>query len=150
MAINPHKKTFILKPADVDRKWVVIDAAEAPLGRVATLIASRLVGKYQPTYTPHVDSGDQVVVINASKIIVTGNKLSDKEYHHYSGFPSGLKTINLQDQLAKDPRKVIENAVHGMLPKNKLTDQRMKRLKVYADSKHAHTAQQPETLGVNT
>lgn len=148
MTINTHKKTFNLKPADVTRKWVVIDASEAPLGRVATVIAKRLSGKYQPSYTPHVDSGDFVVVINAANVVATGNKMDEKVYYNYSGYPSGLKEITLRDQLAKNPAKVIESAVKGMLPKNKLAAERMKRLKVYAGSEHAHAAQKPETLGV--
>jgi len=141
-------KSFVLKPADVTRKWIVIDASEAPLGRVATLIASRLMGKYQPQYTPHVDSGDQVIVINAGKLVVTGNKLEDKKYYHYSGFPGGMKEKTLQNVMNDNPIFAIENAVKGMLPKNKLQDDRLARLKVYVDENHKHEAQQPQKLGV--
>ncbi len=147
MTINAHKKTFVLKPADVQRKWVVIDASTTTLGRIATLIAERLTGKYQPQYTPHVDSGDNVIVINAGNIKVTGTKLEDKNYHTYSGYTSGLKTTNLATLLEKHPERVIESAVKGMLPKNKLTAERMGRLKVYAGAEHNHAAQKPETIG---
>lgn len=146
--INPHKKTFILKPAEVERKWILVDASQAPLGRVATFIAERLVGKYQPKYTAHVDSGDHVVVINAGSIVVTGNKREDKKYYHYSGYPSGMKTTTLNQQLEKHPTRAIETAVKGMLPKNKLAANRMARLKVYTGDEHKHTAQKPEPMGV--
>lgn len=148
MSVNPHHKTPVLKPAEVQRKWILIDAASAPLGRVATVIARRLVGKYQPSYTPHVDSGDYVVVINAGNIKVTGNKLEAKTYYHYSGYPSGMKSTSLGRQLEEHPERVIEAAVRGMLPKNKLISERMKRLKVYTGSDHQHEAQKPKTLGV--
>lgn len=147
--VNPHKKTFVLKPADVQRKWVVIDASQAPLGRVATFIAERLVGKYQPSYTPHVDSGDYVVVINAGNIQVTGNKMADKKYRTYSGFPGGLKTATLAEKMEKHPEYAITEAVKGMVPKNKLASERMARLKVYAGAEHAHAAQKPEVIGVS-
>lgn len=141
-------KTFVQKPADVTRKWVVVDASQAPLGRVATAIATRLIGKYQPTYTPHVDSGDYVVVINASQLVVTGKKLEQKVYYRHSGFPGGIKDITLAQQIEKDPTKVIYAAVKGMLPRNKLADARLQRLRIFADDQHTHTAQQPETIGV--
>lgn len=149
MNVNPKHKTTVLKPADVKRKWVLVDAASAPLGRVATTIAQRLMGKYQPAYTPHVDSGDYVVVINAENIQVTGKKLDDKMYHRYSGYPSGMKSTNLAYELEKHPERVMQAAVRGMLPRNKLADERLKRLKIYAGSEHQHQAQQPETIGVN-
>lgn len=148
MKVNPTKKTFVLKPADVKRRWVLIDGASAPLGRVATAIANRLSGKYQPTYTPHVDSGDYVIVINAANVQVTGKKHDQKMYHSYSGYPSGMKSTNLAWQLENNPERVIEQAVKGMLPKNKLSSQRLARLKVYTGSEHNHQPQQPETIGV--
>lgn len=141
-------KTFNQKPADVTRKWVLIDATEAPLGRVATTIAKYLIGKYKPTYTAHVDGGDYVVVVNAGKLVVTGNKLEDKMYWRHSGFPGGIKQRTLQEQLNIDPAKVIEQAVQGMLPKNRLIDGRMKRLKVYAGADHANAAQTPVKVEV--
>lgn len=148
MKMNPHKKTFVLKPADVQRKWVVIDASKGPLGRVSTLIAQRLTGKYQPQFTAHVDSGDHVVVINAAHVNVTGAKMKDKTYYSYSGFPSGLKSTSLAQQLEKHPERVIEHAVKGMIPKNKLASDRMNRLKVYPEAEHQHAAQKPEEIGV--
>ncbi len=141
-------KTFNQKPAEVTRKWVVVDASEAPLGRVATTIAKYLIGKYKPTYTAHVDAGDFVVVVNAGKLVVTGNKLEDKKYWRHSGFPGGIKQRTLQEQLNIDPTKVIQQAVQGMLPKNKLVDGRLKRLKVYAGAEHTHEAQGPVKVKV--
>jgi len=136
-------KTFNQKPIDVTRKWVLVDASETPLGRLATTITKYLIGKYKPTYTAHVDGGDYVVVINAGKLVVTGNKLEDKMYYRHSGFPGGIKQRTLQEQLNIDPTKVIQQAVEGMLPKNKLIEARMKRLKVYAGAEHANAAQSP-------
>lgn len=141
-------KTFNQKPAEVTRKWVLVDASEAPLGRVATTIAKYLIGKYKPSYTAHVDGGDFVVVINAGKLVVTGNKLEDKMYWRHSGFPGGIKKRTLSEQLNIDPTKVIQQAVEGMLPKNKLIDGRMKRLKVYAGAEHANAAQTPVKVEV--
>lgn len=141
-------KTFSQKPAEVSRKWVLVDASSAPLGRVATTIAKYLIGKYKPTYTAHVDGGDYVVVVNAGKLVATGNKLEDKMYWRYSGFPGGIKKRTLQEQLNLDPTKVIMQAVEGMLPKNKLIDGRMKRLKVYAGAEHANEAQTPVKVEV--
>lgn len=141
-------KTFSQKPADVNRRWVLIDASNAPLGRVAGEIAKYLIGKYKPTYTPHVDGGDYVVVINAEKAVVTGNKEEDKMYYSYSGFPSGLKEAQLKDVRAKFPARLIENAVKGMLPKNKLAAGRMERLRVFAGAEHTHAAQKPEKVEV--
>mgnify|MGYP000004522030 CR=1 FL=1 len=141
-------KTFSAKPTDVTRRWILIDASEAPLGRVATVIATYLTGKNKPIYTPHIDCGDYVVVINAGKVPVTGKKLLDKTYYSYSGFPSGLKETSLKDKLAKDPASVIEAAVKGMLPKNKLSSERLARLRVFADENHGHAAQKPEKVEV--
>lgn len=143
-----HQKTFSAKPSDVTRKWVQIDASEAPLGRIATVIAGYLTGKSKPTYTAHIDCGDYVVVTNAAKLVVTGNKLEAKKYYRYSGFPGGLKSRTLAQQIEKDPTKVIEHAVKGMLPKNKLSNERMARLRVFAGEEHTHTAQNPEVVSV--
>lgn len=139
-------KTFSQKPADVSRRWILIDAASAPLGRVSTEIAKYLIGKYKPTYTPHVDGGDYVVVINAKNAVVTGDKETGKIYYRHSGFPGGIKDASLKEVREKFPERIIENAVKGMLPKNKLSDDRMKRLKVYAGPEHNHAAQTPEKV----
>lgn len=141
-------KTFSQKPADVTRRWVLIDASTAPLGRLTTVIAKHLIGKYKPTYTPHVDGGDYVVVINAEKAVVTGDKETAKKYYRHTGFPGGIKDASLAEVRGKFPERIIEHAVAGMLPKNKLSDGRMKRLKVYAGSEHNHTAQSPEKVEV--
>jgi large subunit ribosomal protein L13 len=143
-----NAKTFSQKPADVTRRWLLIDAADAPLGRISTEIAKYLIGKYKPTYTPHVDGGDYVVVINAKNVVVTGNKETGKVYYRHSGFPGGIKSATLADVRKSFPERIIENAVKGMLPKNKLVDARMKRLKVFAGSDHNHTAQSPEKVEV--
>ena len=143
-----NAKTFSQKPADVSRRWILIDASSAPLGRVAGEIAKYLIGKYKPTYTPHVDGGDYVVVVNAGKTIVTGNKEEDKMYYNYSGFPSGLKETQLKEVREKFPERIIENAVKGMLPKNKLSHDRMARLRVFTGEEHTHGAQKPEKVEV--
>lgn len=141
-------KTFSQKPADVTRKWVLIDASTAPLGRVATVIAKHLIGKYKPTYTPHVDAGDYVVVINAEKLIVTGNKEEAKIYYRHSGFPGAIKQRTLGEVRALSPERIIEAAVKGMIPKNKLAADRMARLRVFAGQEHTHTAQTPVKVEV--
>ncbi len=141
-------KTFAQKPAEISRKWVVVDASTAPLGRVATTAAKYLIGKMKPTYTAHVDNGDYVIVVNAGKLVVTGNKLEDKMYYHYSGFPGGMRSRTLKEQMGIDPTFVITEAVRGMLPKNKLVDGRLARLKVYAGSDHTHAPQNPVTVEV--
>jgi large subunit ribosomal protein L13 len=141
-------KTYTQKPSEVSRRWVEIDASEAPLGRLATTIAKYLIGKYKPTYTAHIDGGDFVVVTNAANLVVTGNKLEDKKYYHHTGFPGGIKERTLAEQLDRDPTKIIYDAVRGMLPKNKLIDGRIKRLKVYAGEEHNHAAQTPEKVKV--
>jgi large subunit ribosomal protein L13 len=141
-------KTYSAKPGDVQRKWYVVDATSAPLGRLATTIATYLTGKHKPMYTPHIDCGDFIIVTNAEQVVVTGKKTTDKIYYRYSGFPGGLKTRSLQEQLDKDPKVIIEAAVKGMLPKNKLSDERLKRLKVFVGSEHTHTPQQPEALNI--
>jgi large subunit ribosomal protein L13 len=141
-------KTFSQKPADVTRRWILIDAKDAPLGRVATQIAKYLIGKYKPTYTPHVDGGDYVVVINAAEAVVTGAKETDKIYYRYSGFPGGLKDAQLKEVRERFPERLIEAAVKGMLPKNKLAADRMARLRVFTGAEHDHTAQKPEKVEV--
>ena len=141
-------KTYSQKPSEVSRRWVIFDASELPLGRLATIIATYLTGKYKPSYTAHIDGGDYVVVINASKAVVTGNKETDKIYYRYSGFPGGIKDASLAEVREKFPERIIENAVKGMLPKNKLQAERMKRLRVFAGEEHSHTAQTPEKVEV--
>ncbi|MCL1930101.1 50S ribosomal protein L13 [Candidatus Saccharibacteria bacterium] len=136
-------KTYSKKVSEIEHKWVLIDATGVPVGRVATLVATRLTGKYQPSFTPNMDSGDHVVVINAGQAILTGNKSETKKYYRYSGFPGGLKEKTAEQQA---PEIVMELAVKGMLPKNKLHAQRMKRLHVFADANHAHAAQKPEPI----
>ena len=141
-------KTFSQKPADIARRWILIDARDATLGRLSTEIAKYLTGKYKPTYTPHVDNGDYVVVVNASELVVTGTKETDKMYYRHSGFPGGLKEAQLKDLRAKNPASVIESAVKGMLPKNKLAASRMARLRVSPGTEHDHAAQKPEKVEV--
>ncbi len=141
-------KTYSQKPSEVSRRWVLFDASELPLGRLATEIAKYLTGKYKPTYTPHIDGGDYVVVINAAQAVVTGNKETDKIYYHHTGFPGGIKDATLTEVRERAPERIIENAVKGMLPKNKLQAERMKRLRIFAGSEHDHTAQTPEKVEV--
>jgi len=141
-------KTYSAKPTDVTRKWYVIDASEASLGRVATQIAQLLTGKGKPQFTQHIDCGDFVVVINAAGVKVTGKKLEQKMYYHHSHFPGGLKEATLKDKMEKDPTHALFHAVRGMLPVNKLRDERLKRLKIYADADHKHDAQKPEKIAV--
>lgn len=146
MTVNA--KTYSQKPSEVSRRWILIDAAEAPLGRVSTVIAKYLIGKYKPSYTPHIDGGDYVVVINAKNAVVTGDKETGKIYYRHSGFPGGIKDATLAEVREKFPERIIEASVKGMLPKNKLSDERMKRLKIFAGGEHAHTAQTPEKVEV--
>ena len=141
-------KSYIAKPAEVERKWYVVDAEGKTLGRLAAQVASVLRGKNKPTYTPHVDCGDNVIVINCEKIAVTGKKMKDKIYVSYSGFPGGKKEVRLEEMLAKKPEEVIRHAVKGMLPEGKLGRQMFKKLHVYAGAEHKHEAQKPETLEV--
>lgn len=141
-----NSKTYSAKPTDVKRQWILIDASEAPLGRISTQIASYLTGKNKPMYTAHIDCGDFVVVINSDKLVVTGNKLQDKKYYSHSGYPGSLREVNLYDKMKADSTTVIEHAVKGMLPKNKLLAQRMSRLRVFAGEEHNHTAQQPKKI----
>ncbi len=141
-------KTYSAKPSEVIRNWYIVDADGLNLGRLATVVAQHLTGKNKPMYTAHIDCGDNVVILNAAKIAVTGNKLIDKKYYHHSGYPGGIKDISLEEQLEKFPERVLQNAIQGMLPKNRLQDNRMKRLKVYAGSEHPHAPQTPVTLEV--
>jgi len=139
-------RTYSTKPEDIKREWFVIDATGMTLGRLATQIAAVLKGKHKPIYSPHMDTGDFVVVINAHKVRVTGRKLDQKFYYRHSGYPGGLKEISLRDQLDRHPDRVIRFAVRGMLPKNRLGRQMIKKLKVYATPGHPHEAQQPKPL----
>ena len=143
-----NTKTFSQKPADVSRRWVLVDASDAPLGRVATVIAKHLIGKYKPTYTPHMDGGDYVVVINAAQAVVTGDKETAKTYYRHTGFPGGIKDASLKEVREKFPERIIEEAVKGMLPKNKLQAERLKRLRIFAGAEHSHAAQTPEKVEV--
>ena len=139
-------KTYSAKKETAKHDWYVVDAADRTLGRLATEIATRLRGKHKPVFTPHVDTGDYIVVVNAEKIRVTGKKLTDKTYYHHTGFPGGIKSITLDKLLEKAPERVIESAVKGMMPKNKLARAMLSKLKVYAGSEHPHSAQQPQVL----
>jgi large subunit ribosomal protein L13 len=137
------QKTYVPKSGDITHEWKLVDANGQNLGRLATQLASMLLGKDKPTFTPGVDTGDFVVVVNAEKIVVTGNKLEDKYYYRHSGYPGGLKEIKLRDQLAKHPDRVIKQAVWGMLPKSRYGRKIFKKLKVYAGPDHPHNAQHP-------
>jgi large subunit ribosomal protein L13 len=141
-------KTYSAKPTEVTREWYLIDASEAPVGRIATQIAQLLLGKGKPQFTKHIDVGDFVVVINAAKTVATGNKMSKKIYYRHSGFPGGLKQATLAEKMEKDPTFALTNAVRGMLPVNKLRDARLLRLKVYAGEEHKHEAQNPQKIDV--
>ncbi|GGB36568.1 50S ribosomal protein L13 [Oceanisphaera marina] len=141
-------KTFVAKPETVKRDWYVVDAEGKTLGRLATEIASRLRGKHKPEYTPHVDCGDYIVVVNAEKIQVTGNKAEGKIYYSHSGFPGGLKSISFEKLLARKPEMVIESAVRGMLPRGPLGRAMFRKMKVFAGAQHNHAAQQPQVLDI--
>ncbi len=141
-------KTFSQKPADVNRRWILVDAKDASLGRLSATIATYLTGKYKPTFTPHVDGGDYVVVVNAKELVVTGSKETAKMYYRHSGFPGALKEARLEELREKDPARIITEAVKGMLPRNKLAAERLKRLRVFPGAEHGHTAQQPEKVEV--
>jgi len=141
-------KTYSAKPETVERDWYIVDAENKTLGRLSTEIARRLRGKHKPEYTPHVDTGDYIIVINAEKVRVTGNKRTDKMYHHHSGYPGGLKSISFDKLIERAPERVIETAVKGMLPKNPLGRAMYTKMKVYAGNEHPHAAQQPKTLDV--
>lgn len=139
-------KTYYAKPGEVNREWLLIDAQDQVLGRVASKAAQILRGKHKPTYTPHVDTGDFVVIVNADKVRVTGKKATDKEYYRHSGYPGGLKCETFEEAVAKHPERVIEHAVKGMLPKNTLGRAMAKKLKVYAGAEHPHMAQKPREI----
>jgi large subunit ribosomal protein L13 len=143
-------KTYTATPADRQRDWFVVDAAGLTLGRLATQIADALRGKRKPTYTPHVDTGDFVVVVNAEKISVTGNKRQAKRYYRHSGYPGGLKSRSLEEMLDRRPEEVIRIAVKGMLPRNRLARKQLTKLKVYAGPDHPHAAQQPKPMEIKT
>lgn len=139
-------KTYSQKSSEIKREWYLIDASTLPLGKLAVVIADKLMGKSKVTYTPHIDNGDYVVVINAKDLKVTGNKMVDKKYYRHSGFPGGLTELKLEEVLEKDPALAIREAVKGMLPKNKLAADRLARLRVFAGAEHAHTAQTPKEI----
>lgn len=141
-------KTFSAKPETVKRDWYVVDADGKTLGRLATELARRLRGKHKPEYTPHVDTGDYIVVVNAAKIRVTGRKTSDKIYYHHTGYPGGIKSISFEKLRDKAPERIIETAVKGMLPKNTLGRAMYRKLKVFAGPEHNHAAQQPKALEI--
>jgi large subunit ribosomal protein L13 len=140
--------TYSAKPSDIKRDWYIVDASGKTLGRLATEIAKRLRGKHKPEYTPHMDTGDYIVVINAKEVKVTGNKTTDKIYHHHTGFPGGLKSITFDKLIAKKPEMIIEKAVKGMLPRGPLGRDMYRKLKVYPGAEHKHSAQQPKVLEI--
>ena len=143
-------KTYTAKPGEIQREWFLVDAEGQTLGRLATRIADTLRGKGKPVYTPHVDTGDFVVVVNAEKIVVTGNKRTDKLYWRHSGYPGGIRSRSLNEMLDRRPEEVIRKAVTGMLPRNRLARQQIRKLKVYAGPEHPHAAQQPQPLEIET
>lgn len=139
-------KTYSQKSSEISREWYLIDASTLPLGKLAVVIADKLMGKSKVTYTPHIDNGDYVVVVNAKDLKVTDNKMTDKSYYRHSGYPGGLKELSLAEVIEKDPARAIMEAVKGMLPKNKLQAERLKRLRVFPGAEHAHTAQNPKEI----
>ena len=139
-------KTYSQKANEINREWWVIDAASLPLGKLAVVIADKLMGKSKVTYTPHIDNGDYVVVTNAKKLVVTGDKMVQKKYYRHSGYPGGIKELRLEEVIEKDPSRAIREAVKGMLPKNKLMADRLKRLRVFESDEHAHAAQSPKAI----
>jgi large subunit ribosomal protein L13 len=150
--MNPHRKSYVAKPAETnpERGWWVIDAAGIPLGRLASVVATRVRGKHKPTFTPHVDTGDFVVVVNAAKTKLTGRKLQQKKYYRHSAYPGGLKQVTYDLLMENKPEFAVLKAVRGMLPKNRLGRQLIKKVKVYAGPDHPHTAQQPQPLELRT
>ncbi|WP_084676117.1 50S ribosomal protein L13 [Carnobacterium funditum] len=142
------RTTYMAKPSEVERKWYVVDATDIPMGRLSTVVASILRGKNKPTFTPHIDTGDFVIVINAEKIKLTGKKATDKIYYHHTGFIGGLKQVSAGELRSNNPRKLIEMSVKGMLPKNTLGRAQGMKLHVYAGTEHTHQAQQPEVLDI--
>ena len=142
------QKTFTPKPADISREWLVVDATDVPLGRLASAVAQLLRGKHKPTFAPHVDGGDYVVVINAEKVAISGNKAETKMYYRHSGYPGGLRELNFNEMQARYPERIIQAAVKGMTPKNRLGRQILSKLKVYAGPDHPHAAQSPRAHDV--
>jgi large subunit ribosomal protein L13 len=142
-------KTYVATPADRERNWLVVDATGQTLGRLCTQIADALRGKLKPTYTPHVDTGDFVIVVNAEKISVTGNKRQDKRYYRHSGYPGGLRSRTFEEMQARRPEEIIRLAVKGMMPRNRLARKQITKLKVYAGPEHPHVAQKPQSLEVD-
>ena len=142
-------KTFMAKPLEIERKWYIVDAEGKPLGRLASEVASILRGKNKPIFTPHVDTGDHVIVLNAEKVLLTGNKLEQKMYRTHSLFPGGMKEVKYRHLMEKHPTRAIELAIKGMLPKNSLGRQMFRKLKVYTGTEHDHQAQKPEVLDLN-
>jgi large subunit ribosomal protein L13 len=145
----PSVKTYVATPADRERNWFVVDASGKTLGRLATQIADTLRGKRKPRYTPHIDTGDFVVVVNAEKIRVTGNKRTDKLYYRHSGYPGGLRSRTFQEMLARRPEEIIRLAVRGMMPRNRLARKQLTKLKIYAGPDHPHIAQKPEPMEIS-
>ncbi len=139
-------KTYSQKGSEISREWWIIDASTLPLGKLAVVIADKLMGKSKVTYTPHIDNGDYVVVINAKNIVTTGNKMVDKKYYRHSGFPGGLTELKLEEVIEKNPSYAVKEAVKGMLPKNKLAADRLGRLRIFDGAEHAHTAQNPKEI----
>ena len=139
-------KTYSQKSSEIKREWWLIDASTMPLGKLAVVIADKLMGKSKVTYTPHIDNGDYVVVINAKNLVVTGDKMLQKKYYRHSGYPGGIKELRLEEVIEKDATRAIREAVKGMLPKNKLAAERMKRLRVFEGTEHTHTAQNPKEI----
>ncbi|MBQ1298557.1 50S ribosomal protein L13 [Candidatus Saccharibacteria bacterium] len=139
-------KTYSQKAKEINREWYLIDASTLPLGKLAVIVADKLMGKSKVTYTPHIDNGDYVVVINAKNVKVTGEKMTQKKYYRHSGYPGGLKELKLEEVLEKEPARVIFEAVKGMLPKNKLAPERLKRLRIFEGSEHTHEAQSPKEI----
>jgi large subunit ribosomal protein L13 len=139
-------KTFVAKPSNIERNWLIVDAKDQRLGRLATRIADNLRGKTKPTYTPHIDTGDFVVVVNAERIAVTGRKMENKIYYRHTGYPGGLKQRTLAEMMTKKPEEVLRLAVKGMLPKNRLGRAQLKKLKIYVGPEHPHAAQNPEEM----
>lgn len=137
-------QTYMATPKDIERKWYILDAANKPLGRLATEAARLLRGKHKPIFTPHMDTGDHVIIINAEKVLLTGNKLQQKKYYHHSRYPGGLKSLDYQTLLATKPERAIEKAVKGMIPHNRLGSQVMKKIRIYRGGEHPHAAQMPE------
>ena len=139
-------KTYSQKSSEIKREWYLIDASTMPLGKLAVVIADKLMGKSKVTFTPHIDNGDYVVVINAKNIVVTGEKMTDKKYYRHSGFPGGIKELKLEEVIEKDPAYAIKEAVKGMMPKNKLAADRLARLRIFNGAEHDHTAQTPKEI----